>query len=191
MYKNIQMKMKLHMLLLAIIFIGAINWGTTVFGYNLVDLLSNTLNKTFNSNLPINNVIYIIVALAAIKLATDKTTWLPFLGMSVLPSNLIPLTKSSSDNNKKINIKTYPNKKIAYWTAMPSVNSEIPNVEEAYSDYSNSGVIMSNDKGEATIEIKEGSGYIVPSGKVIPKHVHYRVLGLPYGMISKIKTIYY
>ena len=191
MYKNIQMKMKLHMLLLAIVFIGAINWGTTVFGYNFVDLLSNTLNKTFNSNLPINNVIYIIVALAAIKLATDKTTWLPFLGMSVLPSNLIPLTKSSSDNNKKINIKTYPNKKIAYWTAMPSVNSEIPNVEEAYSDYSNSGVIMSNDKGEATIEIKEGSGYIVPSGKVIPKHVHYRVLGLPYGMIGKIETVYY
>ena len=191
MYKNIQMKMKLHMLLLAIVFIGAINWGATAIGYNLVDLLSNTLNKTFNSNLPINNVIYIIVALAAIKLATDKTTWLPFLGMSVLPSNLIPLTKSSSDNNKKINIKTYPNKKIAYWTAMPSVNSEIPNVEEAYSDYSNSGVIMSNDKGEATIEIKEGSSYIVPSGKVIPKHVHYRVLGLPYGMIGKIKTIYY
>jgi hypothetical protein len=74
---------------------------------------------------------------------------------------------------------------------MPSVNSEIPNVEEAYSDYSNSGVIMSNDKGEATIEIKEGSSYIVPSGKVIPKHVHYRVLGLPYGMIGKIETLYY
>ena len=60
MYKNIQMKMKLHMLLLAIVFIGAINWGATAIGYNLVDLLSNTLNKTFNSNLPINNVIYII-----------------------------------------------------------------------------------------------------------------------------------
>jgi hypothetical protein len=50
---------------------------------------------------------------------------------------------------------------------------------------------MSNDKGEATIEIKEGSSYIVPSGNVIPKHVHYRVLGLPYGMIGKIETVYY
>lgn len=191
MYKNIQMKIKLRMLLLAIVFIGAINWGTTAIGYNLVELLSTTLNKTFNSNIPINNIIYIIVALAAIKLASDKTTWLPFLGMGVLPSNLIPLTKPTSDNNKKINIKTYPNKKIAYWTAMPSVNSEIPDVEEAYSDYSNSGVIMSNDKGEATIEIKEGSSYVVPSGKVIPKHVHYRIVGLPYGMISKIETVYY
>ena len=195
MYKNNQMKIKLHMLLIGLVLIGAVNWGTTALGYNLVEILSTTVNKTFKLNIPINNIIYIVVALAAIKLAVDKTTWLPFLGVNVLPSNLIPLTKPPNDTNKKINIKTLPNKKIVYWASLPSIKSEsptgLPDVESAYADYSNSGVIMSNDKGEATIEIKVGSDYIVPSGRVISRHVHYRVLGLPYGMIGEIKTEYY
>ena len=54
MYKNNQMKIKLHMLLIGLVLIGAVNWGATAFGYNLVEILSSTLNKTFNSNIPIN-----------------------------------------------------------------------------------------------------------------------------------------
>ena len=66
MYKNNQMKIKLHMLLIGLVLIGAVNWGTTAFGYNLVEILSSTLNKTFNSNIPINNLAYTIEDLESI-----------------------------------------------------------------------------------------------------------------------------
>ena len=46
MYKNNQMKIKLHMLLIGLVLIGGVNWGTTAFGYNLVEILSSTLNNS-------------------------------------------------------------------------------------------------------------------------------------------------
>ena len=54
-------------MLLAVI-VGAINWGLTVFDFDLVEYLSKFLNDTLNSNYPIDKVIYVLVALAGIKL---------------------------------------------------------------------------------------------------------------------------
>ena len=181
-------QVNLRMLLTLIVIIGALNWGTTAMGYNLVQMLSQSLNQLFNSNIYFDKIIYLIVMAAAIYLSTQQDTSLPFLGNSVLPDNLIPL-KSPSNTNKVIEVMTQPNSKIAYWAALPK--GKEPDVEVAYGDYSNSGVVMSDSKGVAKLPILEGSGYIVPTGRKIARHVHYRVLGLPYGMIGKIKTIYY
>lgn len=192
MFKKIYIKTKIRMVLLSLVFIGAINWGSTAVGYNFVELLSKTINTSLLTNYPFDKIIYIIVAFAAIWLASKKTTWLPFLGMSVIPSTLIPLkTPKNTTNNatKKINIKTKPNSKIAYWAALAKGNKTY--VVDAYSDYSNSGVVMSDSKGNATLEISEGTGYTVPSGRIIPRHVHYRIIGLTDSMIGKVETIKY
>ena len=50
---------------------------------------------------------------------------------------------------------------------------------------------MSDKNGIAELPIQEGSNYVVPSGNTIPRHVHYRIIGLPYGFMSKVKTIEY
>jgi uncharacterized membrane protein YuzA (DUF378 family) len=181
-------KVSFHMFLILIVIIGAINWGTTAMGYNLVEMLSQFVNKLFNSNISFDKIIYLIVMAAAIYLSTKKETWLPFLGNSVLPNILVPL-KTPSNTNKTIEVMTQPNSKVAYWAALPL--GKAPDVETAYGDYSNSGVVMSDSKGIAKLPILEGSGYIVPNGRMISRHIHYRVLGLPYGMIGKVKTIYY
>jgi uncharacterized membrane protein YuzA (DUF378 family) len=188
MYKKIYLKTKINMVLFSIVFIGAINWGATALGYNFVELLSKTINMQFNSNLPIDKIIYVIVALSAIWLASKQTTWLPFLGIGIMPSSLVPLSKPTGAN-KKITIKTRPNSKIVYWSAYQK--GEKTPVVDAYSDYANSGAVMSDSKGNAVLEIVEGSGYTVPSGRVIPKHVHYRTIGLPDGMMGKVKTVKY
>ena len=187
-YNKIYLKTKIHMILLSVVFIGAINWGSTALGYNLVELLSKTINTSFQTNYPFDKIIYIIVALAAIWLAYKKTTWLPFLGTGIMPSNLVPL-KTPSKTNKKINIKTEPNAKVAYWAAL--AKGDQTDVIDAYSDYSNSGVIMSDSNGNAILEIYEGTGYTVPSGRIIPRHIHYRIIGLPDGMMGKVETIEY
>ena len=183
-------KIRLHMILISLVLIGGLNWGlVAIFKYNLVESLSTSINGLFKSNLPINNSIYILVAVAALWLATSKTTWLPFLGNTVLPSSLLPLKKpEKTDKIVKVETKI-PNAKVVYWAALPK--GDKPPVEEAYSDYSNSGVVLANSEGVAEIPILTGSSYKVPIGLQIPRHIHYRVAGLPMGMMSRVMTVNY
>ncbi len=67
-----------HMILLAIVLIGAVNWGFHTFGYNLVEMLNRFLSGVFKRRLPLDRVIYVVVAVSALILAFQRDTWLPF-----------------------------------------------------------------------------------------------------------------
>lgn len=187
-YHKLALKTKLNMVLLAIVFIGALNWGATGLGYNLVQILSSNINSYFNINLPIDKIIYIGVAISAIWLASKQTTWLPFLGYSVMPGSVVPLSKPTGAN-KKINIKTKPNAKIVYWASKNS--DEKADVVDAYGNYSNAGVVMADAEGNAVAEIVEGAGYVVPTGKSISRHIHFRIIGSSNGIMGKVMTANY
>ena len=178
---------RVRMIVTAIVIIGAINWGTTALGYNLVEMLSNFINTLFKIDLPIEKSIYILVALCGISLASKRSTWLPFLGLSALPGNLVS-KQTPEDANKKIKVKVQPNAKIAYWAATGKDNND-QDVFDAYGDNSNSGVVMADEEGVAELPIMEGAGYKVPNGKRIPRHVHYRVIGN--SMMERVRTVYY
>ncbi len=186
MYKIYTMT-KVRMIITAVVIIGAVNWGTTALGYNLVDILSKTINSSLKLNLPIDKAIYILVALCAISLASKRTTWLPFLGMSVLPGNLIK-TQTPAKADKKVKVKVQPNAKVAYWAATGKDKKD-QDVFDAYGNNSNSGVVIADKNGNAELPILEGGGYKVPSGKRIQKHVHYRVIGN--SMMERVRTVYY
>lgn len=179
---------KVHMVIMGLILIGSINWLTTAFGYNLVEILHTTINNYFSSNIPINNTIYIIVGLCALYIAFKKETWLPFLGKTVLPGTLIPLS-TPHNADTIVTVKVKPNSKVVYWAALPKGLN--PDVKVAYDDYSNSGAVMSDNNGLAKLPILVGSGYVVPSGRKIERHVHYRISDMEYGMLSKIHTKFY
>ncbi len=49
---------------------------------------------------------------------------------------------------------------------------------------------MSDKDGKAVLSIKEGAGYIVPSNKIITRHVHYRIIE-PNAMMDVVETIKY
>ena len=104
-------KLKLHILMMAFVIIGAVNWGAHALGYNFIDALSNQINKVFHSRVPINNIIYLIVAVAGLWLASKQTTWLPFLGKTVFPDSLVPLVQPTKPDII-VSIKTLPNVKI-------------------------------------------------------------------------------
>jgi len=182
---------KNHMLLMAIVIIGSINWGAHALGYNLVDMLSIQLNNLFKSKLPINNIIYIVVAIAGLILASKRSTWLPFLGKTVFPDSLIPLKGPTITSDKTVQINTLPNVKVAYWAGLNK--GDKTNVMQAYGNYENSGVVMSDANGIATFPIMTGTGYTLPSGKILPRHVHYRIIGSShnYAIIDKVQTINY
>ena len=179
-----------HIFLMSLVIIGAINLGAHALGYNFIDALSYKINNIFHSRIPINNIIYLIVAISGLWLASKRTTWLPFLGKTVFPNSLVPLVQPAKPDTT-VSIKTIPNVKIAYWAALNK--GESTKVTSAYGNYENSGVIMSDANGNAVLPIMTGTGYTLPSGVVLPRHVHYRIVNDPQhpGIMSKIETINY
>jgi uncharacterized membrane protein YuzA (DUF378 family) len=186
----VYLRVKIHMILTALVLIGAINWGTTALGYNLVEILNSQVNSLLGTQTHINKVIYLLVAIAAIHLALKKKTWLPFLGYTAFPSAAFVPNKVNKNASIKVDVEVKPNTRVAYW-ASKNIQGKVPDVEKAYDDFSNSGVVMSNSNGIATLEIEPSTSYIIPSGREIPKHIHYRMLDLPSGMMSDVRTVYY
>jgi len=167
------------MFLLALVFFGAINTVTTIFGFNIIEKINN--------HIKIDKYLAIIILISVLYLVTKQTIWLPFLGESVLPQQLIPL--KTFKGNTQINVNVKPNTKVAYWVATPNTDQN-RSVFDAYGDYSNSGVVLSDNNGVAILNFNKGSGYIVPGGKHIDSHVHYRELNNEWGMIGPVKTIF-
>lgn len=179
---NIYNTFLLNIFMKILIFIVAANAITSQFNFDAFKKIDSFFNNDYFSKL-----IYIITTISIILLSIKKDTWLPFLGNTVLPATIIPETTNVGDTTIKIIVK--PNTKVAYWSAFPSNENNV-HVEKAYGDYSNAGVIKSDKDGVAILTFNKGSGYIVPSGKYIKPHIHYRELTSEYAMIGPVKTIY-
>jgi uncharacterized membrane protein YuzA (DUF378 family) len=169
------------------VLIGGINWGLTALDYNIVEKINRMLSDKFHTRLRLDKFVYIVIGLCALGLLFDRTTWLPFLGESVLPGTLVPLKAYTGNTQVKVNVS--PGAKVAYWSAMPGDNPDI-SVRDAYAKYGNSGVVMADEKGIATLSFDKGTDYVVPSGKSITSHVHYREFTDEYGMMGPIGTVY-
>lgn len=166
------------MVIVFFVLFGAVNSAFSQLGYDLISFLPR-IYKPF----------YLIVGVFAIMMALNKNTWLPFLGESVLPSILVQLKKIEGNKTVKVHVK--PNVKVAYWATKPTNKKPDPNVRDAYDDYSNSGVVMSDENGIAILTLNKGSGYYVPTGKHIEPHLHYRELTDDFGMMGPVKTYYF
>ena len=186
----------IHMILVAIVLIGALNWGFHTFGYNLVEMLNHFLSGVFKRRLSVDRVIYVVVALSAVVLAFKRDTWLPFLGESVLPGAVVPLKKNLGDTT--VDVKVQPGAKVAYWAAKPITDVDVavngaakavPSVKAAYDNFENSGVVVANDQGNAILVFNKGTSYIVPGGKEIKSHVHYREFS-ENGMMGPIQSVF-
>jgi uncharacterized membrane protein YuzA (DUF378 family) len=183
--KQLYRKVKLQQLMMGLVLIGAINATLSSFGYDIIHQMGE-----FTGIVPLSKILYILIGISAVKLLVCRNTWLPFLGRSVLPGSVISLKANSNKTDTVVTIKTKPNAKIVYWAALPKGNN--PDVITAYGDYSNSGVVMSDKEGIAKLNILAGSSYTVPPCcRIVPRHVHYRVVGLLHGMAGPVKTINY
>ena len=177
---------RIHMFMVSILILICINQFIGVFFPNPLNYLSNLIDTKIKIGL--SSIIYSIAGIIAIKLFMTRDFYLPFLGYTVIPSTLMPV-HIPDRTNISIPIKTKPNTKIIYWSALAT--NKNTKVEEAYNDYVNSGVVISDDNGSANLQIQESTGYIVPRNKHIKRHVHYRLVDETLGMLSPVETIYY
>lgn len=176
----------LNMFVVGLVIVGAINWGLTALGWNIVHILNKTISSSFKMKLYLDTIIYTLIGLSGLYLAFQRNTWLPFLGESVLPNSLIPLKEKKGNITLKIQVE--PNVKVAYWASNPGKNPHI-DVWDAYGKFENSGVVVANDQGEATLSFDKGSEYDVPSGRHLTSHVHYRTMPNS-SMMGPIHTIF-
>jgi uncharacterized membrane protein YuzA (DUF378 family) len=182
-------QIKMYHILVLLVLVGGLNWGAVALGYNLVEMIKNLFNDALGMETYIDKIIYLLVALAAVKLAIKRDLWLPFLGESVLPGSLIPLKDVFGDTT--VDVKVKPNTRVAYWASLPQENGKTPLVHEAYGDFKNAGVVLSDKDGIARLTVNKGTSYIVPSGREISRHVHYRELDQVWGLVGPIQTKYY
>ena len=141
-------------------------------------------------------LMYVVFAVSALYLATDRNYYLPFLDDAVFPDGLFPPNVTPMSANMQHTITNVPkNTKIIYWAAEPCDLTETCGTArlpwDAYNDYTNAGITMSNSRGHAVIKIRgKPQGYNVPyKSKVIMPHIHYRY-HKKNGMYSQVHTVY-
>jgi len=135
---------------------------------------------------------YILVGILAIYLIVRRETYLPFLGESVVPYSVFSEKNNSvlTESSKPITITiNAPNaEKVIWWAASEDHHTVANDPEEAYKEYTNSGVSNVSKEGTVTIVFPCPTQYKVPSGKTLKKHLHYRETHG--GMLSEVKTIF-
>ena len=176
---------QIRTLALILIFIGGINYGFELFNINLIQIISNLLNIGYN----LKNIIHLLITISVIYLLLiDKNIFTPFLGESVIPTILLN-KKIPKNADKSIIIQTDPGRKIVYWASKGKDNNI---VWKAYGNYSNSGVVIADKNGKATLKFKTPSAYILPNKNKLSPHIHYRECALineKESMLGPLKTI--
>ena len=183
---NLIKEANIYFILKIITIFGAIQFGLLGINkkFNIVELIS------FKNEI-VEKSIYIIILLATVYIMIKRKTYLPFLDVAVVP--LVKLLPESKQKNFELEIviKAGEGQKVIYWAASKKEeknnSGEVSDWQKAYGEYENSGVGIIEKDGTAKLYVKCPQKYYVKYGKIIPKHVHYRVVNN--GIIGEVKTI--
>lgn len=177
-------KVKLEMFLTFMILLGSLNYFFIAFRQNIFNVFGRW-----------KIIVYVIIAFGALY-KMKLQTFLPFLDRCAFPTDILSQTYPVDSNAELILTGLPPNKIVVYWaaegenkTGATKTGDDSTGPKEAYSDYSNSGIVKTNSKGEAKLLLRCPKQYQV--GKLLnytlPKHIHYRVEISP-AMFSDVHT---
>jgi len=182
--KGMYINKKIYLVIVFFVILGGLNWLLMgAMGVNVVRLL---LNRRMSS------ILYVIIGACSLMLAFRRDVYLPFLGQTIFPAAALAL-KTPQSANESVEITTRPGAKVVYWASEPDVNADpkkTPDWDSAYGEYDNSGVVVADDKGKATLRVRgPPQAYTVPVHGKINSHVHFRVEE-PSGFFGRVQTYY-
>jgi uncharacterized membrane protein YuzA (DUF378 family) len=182
--KGMYINKKIYLVIVFFVILGGLNWLLMgAMGVNVVRLL---LNRRMSS------ILYVIIGACSLMLAFRRDVYLPFLGQTIFPAAALAL-KTPQSANESVEITTRPGAKVVYWASEPDVNADpkkTPDWNSAYGEYDNSGVVVADDKGKATLRVRgPPQAYTVPVHGKINSHVHFRVEE-PSGFFGRVQTYY-
>lgn len=176
---------KLYIFAIMIVLFAAINSiSISFFERNLIADLSFKNETIFY-------VIYAVICMSILYVGLDRDTYVRPLGMAFIPGTAFKEYKQKKTNQSLIiNINDPKADKVVYWASNPS--SEIADSPKiAYDKYENYGIAKVID-GKATLLFNCPSKYVVNHfgiGKLLDKHLHYRIINKNSAVVSSIKTI--
>lgn len=168
----------LRIFFMTFLIMGGLNWMSV--GLNNGNVLEKVISNEYI------RYFYIVMGIAAIYLAFDRNTFLPFLGWTVLPGDLLQ-NKEPINATESVMVPNHPDaKKIVYWATNPGETVNDPYT--AYKNSDNAGVIPVIGKGDKImLRLRCPKKYKV-HGKTLPRHVHYRYV-FNNNMISAVYTM--
>jgi uncharacterized membrane protein YuzA (DUF378 family) len=170
-----------NMIIMLLVLIGGINWlSIGVFGVDAVRLGLAPRHAKW---------IYTIIGLAALSLVIRRDIYLPFLGETVVPGGALA-EKTPQNANDQVTITTIPHAKVLYWAAEPNPTQgkDIPNWDQAYSEFENSGVALADGAGKAILRFRgPPQTYSVPIMGKLESHVHFRICDKQ-GIMGSVQT---
>jgi len=147
-----------------------------------IGLHSVTFNGPFGTGL-------LILSMAAFfYLALDMSTFLPFLGETILPPSVIA-TKTPVDAAISVDVRVPVGAThVIYWASDPGSPGTSANATpwDSYGNYTNSGVVAAETGGTATLLVQCPQQYKV-FGRTLPRHVHYRAV-YKTGILGPVQT---
>jgi len=189
---NFEIKAWIYLILKIVVIIGALNWGLVAIDerFNIVKLIANLFPS--GSNELVERIIYIIVALSTVYIMLHRKTYLPFLDITIVPVSKFLSESKQKDFELEIVIDANGGEKVIYWAANKSELSEKENIKvsdhnKGYGNFENSGVSIVDKDGKAKLYVKCPQQYYVKFNKILPKHVHYRIVTK--GKLGEVKTI--
>lgn len=108
----------------------------------------------------------------------QRKTYLPFLDASFVPINKYLSESKKKDIEFEVIINAKGGDKVIYWAANKGNKDDktIKHYLKAYGEYENSGISLVGKDGNAKLYVKCPQKYYVQFKKIIPKHIHYRVI---------------
>jgi len=122
------------------------------------------------------NVLAVLIALAAIWVGSQRDSYLPFLGESVIPCSVLS-DKIPDHADVEVTVDHLkPGAKVIFWAAEPATEglAKIQNWQRAYLELANAGVATATAAGTATLRIRKPQPYTVPLMGRLESHVHWR-----------------
>jgi len=180
---------KIKFFVTTLLILSGISWGILgASGYNVISRASRLTGIPY-----LSRIIYLLFGIAALlylKEYFNRTTFLPFLGQSILPPNLLSIGHPIRFDREITLTAPEDAKYILFWASQAKnridENGVASSPESAYGDLSNSGAVAV-ENGKGVIKIMEPESYQV-RGKVLKPHVHYRWLDQT-GILSEVEKL--
>ena len=172
----------LHLIAMALVLVGGLNWG--LVGLTGVNAVAAVAGRGL-----VANTIYVLVGVSALWLLFQRSSYLPFLGETVMPCSLLQeRVPEHADTEVEVHGQV-PGSKVLYWATEPATEGlgRIKSWQQAYLDYANAGVAVVDAGGHAVLRLRKPQPYTVPMKGRLEAHVHWRVCG-DNGFLGPVRT---
>ena len=124
----------------------------------------------------VGNMLAILIALSAIYIGSQRDSYLPFLGETVIPCSVLS-DKIPEHADVEVTVSGLkPGAKVIYWASEPATEGlgKINDWQQAYLELANAGVTTVSTDGSATLRVRKPQPYTVPMMGRLESHVHWR-----------------